>query len=69
MIHAPTAPWAHTIFDLFAWGAGLGLVVAGVPAAAIGFGLFLAGRSLRGVVARPRSKSIWPPPLPAGGAP
>ena len=22
MIHVPTAPWAHTIFDLVAWGAG-----------------------------------------------
>lgn len=25
MIHVPTAPWAHTIFDLAAWGSGLGL--------------------------------------------
>jgi phosphatidylglycerol---prolipoprotein diacylglyceryl transferase len=25
MIHVPTAPWAHTAFDLAAWGGGLGL--------------------------------------------
>jgi hypothetical protein len=25
MIHVPTATWAHTAFDLLAWGAGLGL--------------------------------------------
>jgi phosphatidylglycerol:prolipoprotein diacylglycerol transferase len=25
MIHVPTAPWAHTVFDLAAWGCGLGL--------------------------------------------
>lgn len=25
MIHVPTAPWAHTAFDLLAWGSGLGL--------------------------------------------
>ncbi len=25
MIHVPTAPWAHTVFDLLAWGGGLGL--------------------------------------------
>lgn len=25
MIHIPTAPWAHTVFDLLAWGSGLGL--------------------------------------------
>ena len=24
MIHIPTAPWAHTAFDLLAWSAGLG---------------------------------------------
>src|SRR3954468_2284198 len=24
MIHVPTALWAHTVFDLSAWGAGLG---------------------------------------------
>lgn len=24
MIHVPTAPWAHTVFDLAAWGSGLG---------------------------------------------
>src|ERR1700750_566120 len=23
MIHVPTAPWAHTAFDLAAWGSGL----------------------------------------------
>jgi len=28
MIHVPTAPWAHTAFDLAAWGGGLGLSVA-----------------------------------------
>lgn len=28
MIHLPTATWAHTVFDLCAWGAGLGLSVA-----------------------------------------
>ena len=28
MIHVPTAPWAHTLFDLAAWGAGLGLGAA-----------------------------------------
>ena len=27
MIHVPTALWAHTAFDLAAWGAGLGLSV------------------------------------------
>ena len=27
MIHVPTAPWAHTVFDLAAWGSGLGLGV------------------------------------------
>lgn len=27
MIHVPTAIWAHTAFDLAAWGAGLGLSV------------------------------------------
>ena len=27
MIHVPTATWAHTVFDLAAWGAGLGLAV------------------------------------------
>ncbi|HEY2177053.1 MAG TPA: prolipoprotein diacylglyceryl transferase family protein [Caulobacteraceae bacterium] len=27
MIHVPTAPWAHTPFDLLAWGAGLGMSV------------------------------------------
>jgi len=27
MIHVPTAPWAHTAFDLTAWSAGLGLSV------------------------------------------
>lgn len=27
MIHVPTAPWAHTVFDLAAWGAGLGFSV------------------------------------------
>jgi phosphatidylglycerol:prolipoprotein diacylglycerol transferase len=27
MIHVPTAPWAHTVFDLLAWGGGLGLGV------------------------------------------
>jgi phosphatidylglycerol:prolipoprotein diacylglycerol transferase len=25
MIEVPTAPWAHTVFDLAAWGGGLGL--------------------------------------------
>ncbi len=30
MIHVPTAPWAHTLFDLFAWGCGM----------ALGWGLF-----------------------------
>jgi uncharacterized membrane protein YeaQ/YmgE (transglycosylase-associated protein family) len=25
MIHIPTAPWAHSVFDLLAWGGGLGL--------------------------------------------
>src|SRR4051812_50222925 len=25
MIHVPTAAWAHTLFDLAAWGSGLGL--------------------------------------------
>jgi len=25
MLHLPTAPWAHTVFDLAAWGSGLGL--------------------------------------------
>jgi hypothetical protein len=25
MIHVPTAAWAHTLFDLAAWGCGLGL--------------------------------------------
>lgn len=25
MIHVPTASWAHTVFDLLAWGSGLGL--------------------------------------------
>ena len=28
MIHVPTATWAHTAFDLAAWGAGLALSVA-----------------------------------------
>ena len=28
MIHVPTAPWAHTVFDLAAWGGGLALSVA-----------------------------------------
>lgn len=28
MIHVPTATWAHTLFDLTAWGAGLVLSVA-----------------------------------------
>ena len=27
MIHVPTAPWAHTIFDVLAWTAGLGTSV------------------------------------------
>lgn len=27
MIHVPTAAWAHTLFDLAAWGSGLGLSV------------------------------------------
>ena len=27
MIHVPTAPWAHTVFDLSAWGSGLALGV------------------------------------------
>jgi uncharacterized membrane protein YeaQ/YmgE (transglycosylase-associated protein family) len=30
MIHVPTAPWAHTVFDLLAWGSG----------AAVGYGLY-----------------------------
>jgi uncharacterized membrane protein YeaQ/YmgE (transglycosylase-associated protein family) len=30
MIHVPTAPWAHTVFDLIAWGSG----------AAVGYGLY-----------------------------
>jgi len=30
MIHVPTAPWAHTAFDLLAWGGG----------AALGYGLY-----------------------------
>jgi uncharacterized membrane protein YeaQ/YmgE (transglycosylase-associated protein family) len=25
MVHVPTAPWAHTVFDLVAWSCGLGL--------------------------------------------
>lgn len=25
MIHVPTAPWAHSLFDLLAWGGGMGL--------------------------------------------
>ncbi|HEX5264399.1 MAG TPA: diacylglyceryl transferase, partial [Phenylobacterium sp.] len=25
MIHIPTAPWAHTVFDLAGWGGGLAL--------------------------------------------
>ena len=25
MIHIPTAPWAHTVFDLAAWSSGIGL--------------------------------------------
>lgn len=25
MIHIPTAPWAHSVFDLLAWGGGMGL--------------------------------------------
>jgi uncharacterized membrane protein YeaQ/YmgE (transglycosylase-associated protein family) len=28
MIHVPTAPWAHTVFDLAAWGGGLALSAA-----------------------------------------
>jgi phosphatidylglycerol:prolipoprotein diacylglycerol transferase len=28
MIHVPTAAWAHTLFDLAAWSAGLGMSVA-----------------------------------------
>jgi hypothetical protein len=28
MIHPPTAPWAHTLFDVLAWTAGLGTSVA-----------------------------------------
>jgi hypothetical protein len=27
MIHVPTAPWAHTVFDLTAWGGGLAFSV------------------------------------------
>src|SRR5690242_13859303 len=27
MIHVPTATWAHTAFDLAAWGSGLGFSV------------------------------------------
>lgn len=27
MIHVPTAPWAHLVFDLSAWSAGLGAAV------------------------------------------
>ena len=27
MIHVPTAPWAHTVFDLLAWASGIGLSV------------------------------------------
>jgi phosphatidylglycerol---prolipoprotein diacylglyceryl transferase len=27
MIHVPTATWAHVVFDLAAWGAGMGLSV------------------------------------------
>jgi phosphatidylglycerol---prolipoprotein diacylglyceryl transferase len=27
MIHVPTAPWTHTVFDLLAWGSGLGMSV------------------------------------------
>ena len=27
MIHVPTAPWAHTVFDLAAWGGGLAFSV------------------------------------------
>ena len=27
MIHVPTAVWAHTVFDLAAWGAGLAFSV------------------------------------------
>jgi uncharacterized membrane protein YeaQ/YmgE (transglycosylase-associated protein family) len=39
MIHVPTAPWAHTVFDLAAWASG----------AAVGYGLYrwrLAERAL-----------------------
>src|SRR6202021_2249271 len=39
MIHVPTAPWAHTVFDLAAWASG----------AAVGYGLYrwrLAERTL-----------------------
>src|SRR6185369_7345206 len=28
MIHVPTAPWAHMVFDLTAWGGGLAFSVA-----------------------------------------
>ena len=28
MILIPTAPWAHTLFDLAAWGGGIGFSVA-----------------------------------------
>jgi len=28
MIHVPTAPWAHTLFDVAAWASGLGLGAA-----------------------------------------
>lgn len=28
MIHVPTAPWAHLIFDLLAWGGGVAMTVA-----------------------------------------
>src|SRR3954469_1387469 len=27
MIHVPTAPWAHLVFDLAAWGSGIGFNV------------------------------------------
>ena len=25
MIHIPTAPWAHLVFDIIAWAAGIGM--------------------------------------------
>jgi hypothetical protein len=52
MIHVPTAPWAHTPFDLLAWSAGLTMsvviyrwrlrAVARAVAARVGGGYFVA---------------------------